>query len=92
MWNASEANYTATNRLFSDGDYEVVRRALGALPASQQEAVHLRFWEGLSISEIAWTSNKPWASVFEELGASLTRLADLCLGDGAFSRNSSNRT
>jgi hypothetical protein len=73
--------------LFSEADHLIVRQAMALLPKRQLHAVTLRYWEGLSETEISIAMNTDWRTVERLIGSAFSRLKELCVSQPEFSRN-----
>lgn len=60
----------------------LIRRALGALPREQQEAVILRFYSELSVPEIARVVRVPEGTIKSRLSRALSRLGSVLRSEG----------
>jgi len=60
----------------------LIRRALGALPREQQEAVILRFYSELSVPEIARVIRVPEGTIKSRLSRALSRLGAVLRREG----------
>ena len=72
--------------LFTDSDHLVVRQAMALLPKREIEVITLRFWEGLSETEIALALNMDWQTVERLMKQAFSRLKEICLSRPEFSR------
>jgi hypothetical protein len=72
--------------LFSEADHLIVRQAMALLPKRQLEAVTLRYWEGLSETEISLAMHTDWQTVERLIANAFGRLKNLCLSQSEFSR------
>lgn len=59
-----------------------VRRAVGALPAAQREAITLAYWHGLTYREVARRLGIPEGTAKSRLRLGLRRLADALVDEG----------
>jgi len=72
---------------FTECDHLVVRQAIALLPKRELEVIVLRFWEGLSETEIATALRTDWQTIEKLMAKALARLKDTCLSRPEFSRN-----
>jgi DNA-directed RNA polymerase specialized sigma24 family protein len=78
--------FTSSNH-FTDSDHLIVRQAMALLPKRELEVVTLRFWEGLSETEISVVMKTDWRTVERLMTRALSRLRGICLSRPEFSRN-----
>lgn len=55
-------------------DYTTLHQAIGQLPPAQREALVLRYFEDMSVAEIAWVMRQPVNTIKSHLHRSLLRL------------------
>lgn len=77
---------TRDKPIFSRQDHAVVRRAMHELPIRDRLIVELRFWNNLSVEEIAEFMCMRRADVESRLNAVFAMLRDRCENDPEFSR------
>jgi len=73
--------------IFTEVDYEIVRKAVAVLSPKEQKIIHLHFWEGLSATEICREMDMPWHVVERCLARSFEKIRKFCLFDPVFSRS-----
>jgi DNA-directed RNA polymerase specialized sigma24 family protein len=83
-------SFSRSVNFFTDSDHLVVRQAVALLPRRELEVVTLRFWEGLSETEIAVALKTDWRTVERLMEKALLNLKKICLSRPEFSRNVSN--
>jgi RNA polymerase sigma-70 factor (ECF subfamily) len=66
---------------FAEGDFERVRREVRALPAQQQAAVALYYFEELTVAEVAVALDAPAGTIKTRLLHARERLRQALLGD-----------
>ncbi len=72
---------------FTECDHLVVRQAMAFLPRRELEVVVLRYWEGLSETEVAMALRTDWRTVEKIMANALARLKEICLSRPEFSRS-----
>jgi DNA-directed RNA polymerase specialized sigma24 family protein len=77
--------YKITNYAFSDLDRSIVLLGLNELNCFQRQILICRFWENLTIEEIARLLNVSWTLVDETLETSFKELREFCLQHKEFS-------
>lgn len=73
--------------LFTIKDHNLVRNAFSVLTEKERTAITLRFWEVLSINEIAKFLGLSWDGADRCLESAMKKLRSTCLKNPAFSRS-----
>jgi DNA-directed RNA polymerase specialized sigma24 family protein len=83
---ATQNSRQKSPRPFTSGDTTIVAHEKNSLPRRQQHIVQMRFWDGLSTTEIALVKSLDWETVHGDLHSALTTLRTRCLAHPEFSR------
>ncbi len=73
--------------LFTEQDYQCLRRALRALSDREFRIVVMRFWELNTIEEIATALKSSWTEIDRTIEGTLPKLRQICLMNPDFSRH-----
>jgi DNA-directed RNA polymerase specialized sigma24 family protein len=79
-------SFSRSVNLFTESDHLLVRQAMALLPKKELEVITLRFWEGLSETEISIALHTDWRTIEKLMKSALTRLKEICLSRPEFSR------
>ena len=72
--------------LFTGGDYGIVRDGMEKLTRRERAVVTKRYWDGLSVSEIAEELGAEWHEIKADLESAHKKLKQYCIKDPGFSR------
>lgn len=75
---------------FVHQDKEILKEGLETLPFWERQILIYRFWENLTIEEIAELMEMTWSEVSESLEDSFSILRTFCLSDPRFCLGSKN--
>ena len=76
--------------LFTEEEHQYLREHLGKLPAVEFEIVVKRYWERLTLQEIAEDFDLSWNTVDRLFRSALAKLSEYCFADSRFSLRRNN--
>ena len=72
---------------FTSNDIEIVRAGLSFLTTCEKQILIYRFWEDMTIEEIAILLEMKWDEVNRSIETALKHLKQYCIGQSDFSIN-----
>lgn len=72
---------------FTSNDVEIVRAGMSHLTTCERQILIYRFWEEITIEEIAELLEMEWDEVNNSIESALLNLKHFCIGQSDFSLN-----